>query len=88
MASSGRVKPSPALRRSAISSSEGRNSSARFRSPERSSARITDAFSLEPLLRLELAGADRLALQVIVAQHQRRDLVGHLHQQPVARRAA
>ena len=47
MASSGRVSPSPALRRSAISSSDGRNSRARFRSPERSSARMTNAFSLK-----------------------------------------
>ncbi len=38
-------------------------------------------------LRLELAGADRLALKIVVAQDQARHFVRHLHQQPVAARA-
>ena len=41
----------------------------------------------QALLRVEFAGADRLTLQVIVAQHQRRHFIGHLHQQPIAGRA-
>ena len=42
----------------------------------------------QALLGVEFAGADRLALQIVVAQHERGDLVGHLHEQPVASRRA
>ena len=38
----------------------------------------------QPRRRLQLEGADRLALQVVVAQYQGRDLVGHARQQAVA----
>src|SRR6185312_2431323 len=41
----------------------------------------------QALLRLELAGADGLALKIVVAQDQLRHFIGHAHQQPIARRA-
>jgi hypothetical protein len=84
MASSGRVNPSPALRRSAISSSEGRNSSARLRSPGALQGADHRGVLGQALLGVKFAGADGLALQIIVAQHERGDLVGHLHEQAVA----
>ena len=58
MASSGRVSPMPLLRRSVSSSSVGRNSSARFRSPERSSARIRCWYSGRRARGLQLERAD------------------------------
>ena len=41
----------------------------------------------QPLLRLELAGTDRLALKIVVAQYQTRHFTRHLHQQAIASRA-
>ncbi len=37
----------------------------------------------EPRLRLQFQSADRLALQIVVAQYQRRDFIRHPRQQPV-----
>ncbi len=43
---------------------------------------------VEALRGIRFERADRLALQVVVPQHQRRHVVGHLHQQIIARAAA
>ena len=71
--------------RSAISMSSGRNSTARSSSPRCSSVCISRCWKPRSSRPRRSRQRQRQRLQVVVAQHQRRDLVGHLAEQRVAR---
>ena len=80
-ASSGLVSPSPAARRSLIASASGSCSRARTSCPAFSSASRYDACTCNMSIGQSLRTGQRKVLCVVVAQHQRRDLIGHAGEQ-------
>ena len=83
-ASSGAVSPRPAACRSPSSSSVGSRSTSRSRSPARFERADEPGVHLLHLGRLRVRVVERAVLAVVVAQHERRDLVGHAREQRVA----
>ena len=82
IANSGAVSPPPRAARSSNVSMLGRNSSSRLRTPACSKC-VRTARARRHRRRLGRGVRQRLRLVVVVAQHERRHLVGHLHEQLV-----